>query len=179
MLASNGIPCLHSEVLLYSYLVTQCTENIFRTKVEPMKENVAEKEKLNWRLDQIIKGGAGIGVAYLLFGLGLSSYWITRCGSDFEYNTVYFFKDHEHRETVSFKERWKTHFYSNIRDYRYKLVYTLKKNRAKYYSGGPGKIMNVPVVHCSGVQQPFRQTDRYGVSSICVMEITPVLPGSS
>ena len=92
MLASNGIPCLHSEVLLYSYLgVTQCTENIFRTKVEPMKENVAEKEKLNWRLDQIIKGGAGIGVAYLLFGLGLSSYWITRCGSDFGYNTVYFF----------------------------------------------------------------------------------------
>ena len=91
-----------------------------------------------------------------------------------------FFKDHEHRETVSFKERWKTHFYSNIRDYRYKLVYK-KKNiiEQKYYSGGPGKIMNVPVVHCSGVQQPFRQTDRYGVSSICVMEITPVLPGSS
>ena len=123
MLASNGIPCLHSEVLFDSYLgVLQCTENIFRTKVEPMKENVAEKEKLNWRLDQIIKGGAGIGVAYLLFGLGLSSYWITRCGSDFGYNTVYFFKDHEHRETVSFKKRWKTHFYSNIRDYRYKLV---------------------------------------------------------
>ena len=29
------------------------------------------------------------------------------------------------------------------------------------YSGGPGKIMNIPVVHCSGVQQPFTKTDRY------------------
>ena len=29
------------------------------------------------------------------------------------------------------------------------------------YSGGPGKIMNIPVVHCSGIQQPFRKNDRY------------------
>ena len=100
-------------------------------------------------------------------------------GSDFGNKTVIFFKDYEHRETVSFKKRWKTHFYSNIRDYRYKLVYKNKIITQKYYSGGPGKIMNVPVVHCSGVQQPFRQTDRYRVSYIYVKEITPLLPGSS
>ena len=47
--------------------------------MEPLKEDVAEKEKLNWRVEHIIKGGAGIGVAYFLFGLGLSSYWIMRC----------------------------------------------------------------------------------------------------
>ena len=85
-----------------------------------MKENVAEKEKLNWRVDQIIKGGAGIGMAYLLFGLGLSSYWITRYRSAFGNKTVNFYlKDHEHRETVSFKKRRKKHFYPNLRDYRY------------------------------------------------------------
>ena len=29
-------------------------------------------------MDLILQGSVGIGVAYFLFGLGLSSYWITR-----------------------------------------------------------------------------------------------------
>ena len=32
----------------------------------------------NYRMDLILQGSVGIGVAYFLFGLGLSSYWITR-----------------------------------------------------------------------------------------------------
>ena len=102
-------------------------------------------------------------MAYFLFGLGLSSYWITRCGSAFRKKTVNFnLKDNEHRETVGFKKRRKTHFYPNIRAYRYKLVHK-KSLKQKDYSGGPGKIMNIPVVHCSGLQQPFTKTDRYRV----------------
>ena len=46
-----------------------------------MKEDVAEKEKLNWRVDHIVKGGAGIGLAWVVCGLGFSSYWIMRWSS--------------------------------------------------------------------------------------------------
>ena len=51
---------------------------MFRGTLEPVKEKVAEKENLNWKHDMIVKGGTGVGVAWCLFGLGLSSYWITR-----------------------------------------------------------------------------------------------------
>ena len=93
-----------------------------------MKEEVAEKEKLNWRVDHIVKGGAGIGLAWVVCGLGFSSYWIMRCSSVITFYWIktkldyYHLKDHEHRETVSFKKRWKTHFYPNLRDYRYSII---------------------------------------------------------
>ena len=135
--------------------------------MEPVRESVADKETLNWRHDMIVKGGTGIGVAWCLAGVGFSSYWIARCSFAIALKQKenclqkYFnLKDHEHCQTVSFKKRWETHFYPNLRDYRYETEFF--NHHLLYYNiGGPGKIMNIPVVHCSGIQQPFRKNDRY------------------
>jgi len=49
-----------------------------KSAIEPVKDATAENTKLNWRIDHIMSGSWGIGLAYCLFGVGLSSYWVTR-----------------------------------------------------------------------------------------------------
>ena len=49
-----------------------------RTAVEPIQESVAENSKLNWKVNQVISASTFVGIAYFLFGAGLSSYWAVR-----------------------------------------------------------------------------------------------------
>ena len=49
-----------------------------RSAVEPIQESVAENPKLNWRVNQVMSASNFIGIAYFLFGAGLSSYWALR-----------------------------------------------------------------------------------------------------
>lgn len=95
-----------------------------------MKEKVQDNSKLNWRIEQIMMGSWGIGLAYFLFGAGLSSYWIMRTT-----NTV---------RRLVLRRGGK---YVSIQTYG--------------MTGGAGKILNIPVVHCSGIQQEFTKTDRF------------------
>ena len=50
----------------------------FKTAVEPVQEAVAENPKLNWKVNQVISASTFVGIAYFLFGAGLSSYWAVR-----------------------------------------------------------------------------------------------------
>ena len=50
----------------------------FRNAVEPIQEAVAENPKLNWKVNQVVSASTFVGIAYFLFGAGLSSYWAVR-----------------------------------------------------------------------------------------------------
>ena len=93
-----------------------------------------------------MSGSWGIGLAYCLFGVGLSSYWVTRT-----MNTV---------RRLVLRKGGK---YISIQTYGITGEQHFIKPRSSsplFCSGGGGKIFNVPVVHCSGAQQEFHKTDR-------------------
>lgn len=69
-------------------------------------------------------------MAFFLFGVGISSYFVTR--------TLH---------TVRRLILRKGGKYVQIQTYG--------------MTGGAGRVQNIPVVHCSGVQQPFHKTDRF------------------
>ena len=98
--------------------------------MEPIREKVAENKKLNFRVEQIFAGSRGIGMAFFLFGVGISSYFAIR--------TLH---------TVRRLVLRKGGKYVQIQTYG--------------MMGGAGRVQTIPVVHCSGVQQPFTKTDRF------------------
>jgi len=101
-----------------------------KSKVESFREDVVDDTKINFLMDNVSKASRGVGLAFFLFGAGLSSYWVIRT-----MNTV--------RRLVLRKGG------KYIAIQTYGVV------------GGAGKVQNVPVVHCSGIQHTFYGKHRF------------------
>eukprot|EP00092_Neocalanus_flemingeri_P001571 GFUD01001674.1.p1 GENE.GFUD01001674.1~~GFUD01001674.1.p1 ORF type:complete len:214 (-),score=67.69 GFUD01001674.1:288-929(-) len=101
-----------------------------KSKVEPFREEVVDNTRINFLLDNVSKASRGVGLAYFLFGAGLSSYWVIRT-----MNTV---------RRLVLRKGGK---YVSIQTYG--------------LSGGGGRVENVPVVHCSGIQHTFYGKQRF------------------
>jgi len=97
---------------------------------EGVAKNVAENTKINFLYSNVIKASTGIGLAFFLFGAGLSSYWVIR-----SMNTV--------RRLVLRKGG------------KYVAIETYG------LMGGAGKVQNIPVVYCSGIQYTFYSKHRF------------------
>ena len=111
-----------------------------------MKDSVAENPQLNWRVNNIISGSTFVGVAYFLFGAGLSAYWAVR--------TLY---------TVRRLILRKGGKHVSLQTYSLSGCFDLICLRCflKFSLGKPGKIITVPVVSCSGAHGNLDKTDRY------------------
>jgi len=106
------------------------TSYSLKSKMEGFKEDVADNTKINFLLDNVLNASRGVGLAFFLFGAGLSSYWVVRT-----MNTV--------RRLVLRKGG------------KYIAIQTYG------VTGGGGKVQNVPVVHCSGIQHTFYGKHRF------------------
>ena len=113
---------------LFGYLGYFCYS--LKSKVEPYRERVMDNTKINFLLDNISMASRGVGIAFFLSGMGLSSYWVIRT-----MNTV--------RKLVLRKGG------------KYVAIQTYG------VTGGGGKVQNVPVVHCSGIQHTFYGKQRF------------------
>ena len=49
-----------------------------KSKVESFREDVVENTRINFLMDNVTKASRGVGLAFFLFGAGLSSYWVIR-----------------------------------------------------------------------------------------------------
>lgn len=110
-----------------SYSLKSRLENDLKDGVA---ENVASNTKINFLYNNVLKASTGIGLAFFLFGAGLSSYWVIR-----SMNTV--------RRLVLRKGG------------KYVAIETYG------LFGGAGKVQNIPVVYCSGIQYTFYSKHRF------------------
>jgi len=113
---------------IFGYLGYFCYS--LKSTVEPFKEQVMDNTKINFLLDNVSTASRGVGIAFFLFGAGLSSYWVVRT-----MNTV---------KKLVLRKGGK---YVSIQTYG--LI------------GAGGRVQNIPVVQCSGIQHKFYGKHRF------------------
>ena len=116
------------DILLFRY---EDQTKVFRTNMLAMSMMpVMDNTSHNFLLDNVSKASRGVGIAFFLSGLGLSSYWVIRT-----MNTV---------KRLVLRKGGK---YVSIQTYG--------------ITGGGGRVQNIPVVQCSGIQHTFYAKQRF------------------